>query len=90
MTFVPRVDLSYAISMERPGLNPARSVTSIATAQQVPTEQAVYAEAMLRRQQARTAGKNTRELAPGMVTGDPPGDLAGLTQMGMLAFRQST
>ena len=76
--------------MERPALNPARSPVSIAQQQQVPTEQDVYATAMLFRQKARTAGKNTRELMPGMVTGDLPSDAAGLTQMSYLGFRQST
>jgi hypothetical protein len=76
--------------MERPSLNPARSPVSVAQAQQVPSEQEVYATAMLWRQKARTAGKNTRELMPGSVTGDPPYDLAGLTQASILGFRQSS
>ena len=75
--------------MERPGLNPARSVTSIATAQQIPSEQEVYATAMLYRQKSKQGGATLRFLMPGSVTGDPPGDAAGMIAASIVGYRRS-
>jgi hypothetical protein len=66
-----------------------RNAVRIASNQQTPTEQEVYATANFWRAKARSDGKVTRELMPGLVTGDPPLDLSGLTQNSILGYRRS-
>ena len=65
-------------------------ITEQSARQQVPTEQNVYATASLYRAIAYTNGKHTRELLPGLVTGNPPADEASLIQMALLGYRRST
>ena len=74
--------------MERPPRNPGNPTRD----PNAPTEGDVYATAMLHRQMARTSGKATRELAPGMVTGDnnASSSEAGLIQMSYIAQGRST